>query len=298
MESSIAKKRRFSGKFRERSQYTASDRLGSRPRPSSTKEQIAKRLLPPPSPFTFHLASSPRTDKRALIRTVIALAKTTALDLETKVTGSDSSFTAEAGQPLRAEIPPGPSWLQKAVFYQVYPQSYYDSNGDGIGDLPGVTAKLDYIASIGCNAVWLNPIFESPFGDAGYDIADFYEVAPRYGTNDDFKNLCLEAHKRGLRVCIDLVAGHTSVLNQWFQESALDWPNQYSNWYIWTPAAENVTGSQPYPGQDRRAERYLPNFFAFQPALNYGYADPQASWQLPATDPACIAVREELKSII
>src|ERR1700759_5276136 len=128
------------------------------------------------------------------------------------------SFAMEAGAPIFAQLPPGPQWLRTAVFYQVYPQSFYDSNGDGIGDLPGITAKLDYIHSIGCNAIWLNPIFESPFGDAGYDIADFYKVAPRYGTNDDFKTLCAEAHQRGLRVCLDLVAGHTSVVSHWFQE--------------------------------------------------------------------------------
>ena len=183
----------------------------------------------------------------------------------------------EDGAKFSAEVPPGPKWLQTAVFYQIYPQSYYDSNGDGIGDLPGITAKLDYISSIGCNAIWLNPIFESPFGDAGYDVADFYKVAARYGTNDDFKYLCAEVHKRGMHVCVDLVAGHSSIANSWFQQSALDWRNRYSNWYIWTPAAENVTGSQLYPGQDRRPERYLPNFFPFQPALNYGYM-PRPTW--------------------
>src|SRR5271166_1959069 len=88
-------------------------------------------------------------------------------------------------------------------------------------------------------------------------------VASRYGTNEDLKNLCVEAHKRGMHVCLDLVAGHSSVLNPWFQQSALDWRNRYSNWYIWTPAAENVTGSQPYPGKDRRPERYLPTSFLF-----------------------------------
>jgi len=143
-------------------------------------------------------------------------------------------------------------------------------------------------------------MYESPFGDAGYDVADSYMVASRYATNEDLKNLCVEAHKRGMHVCLDLVAGHTSVLNPWFQQSALDWRNRYSNWYIWTPAAENVTGSQPYPGKDRRPERYLPNFFPFQPALNYGYArpGPKEPWQLPTTDPACIAVREELKKVM
>jgi glycosidase len=209
-------------------------------------------------------------------------------------------LTSDPIAPLYAEVPPGPKWLQTAVFYQIYPQSYYDSNGDGIGDLPGITAKLDYIYSVGCNAIWINPIYESPFGDAGYDVADFYKTAPRYGTNEDFKNLCAEAHKRGMHVCLDLVAGHTSVAHPWFQQSALDQPNRYSNWYIWMPARENVPGSQPFPGEHNRSDRYLPNFFPFQPALNYGYArpDPKEAWQLPTTDPACIAVREELKKVM
>ena len=207
------------------------------------------------------------------------------------------SFAIVAAAPLCAEVPPGPKWLQTAVFYQVYPPSYFDSNGDGIGDLPGITAKLDYIQSIGCNAIWINPIYESPFGDAGYDVADFYKVAMRYGTNNDFKNLCAEAHKRDMHVCLDLVAGHTSIAHPWFQQSALDQPNPYSNWYIWTPERENVPGSQTFPGEHNRSDRYLPNFFPFQPALNYGYArpNPKETWQLPPTDPACIAVREELK---
>jgi maltose alpha-D-glucosyltransferase/alpha-amylase len=209
-------------------------------------------------------------------------------------------FAIEAGAPIFAELPPGPKWLRTAVFYQVYPQSFYDSNGDGIGDLPGITAKLDYIYSIGCNAIWINPVFESPFGDAGYDVADFYKVAPRYGTNDDLKNLCAAAHQRGMHVCLDLVAGHTSTAHPWFQRSALDQSNRYSKWYIWTPATENIPGSQPFPGEHNRSDRYLPNFFPFQPALNYGYGrpDPKEPWQLPTTDPACIAVREELKKVM
>ena len=210
-------------------------------------------------------------------------------------------FSNEAVPPLPAQVPAGPAWLQTAVFYQVYAQSFCDSNGDGIGDLPGITAKLDYIHSVGCNAIWINPIFASPFGDAGYDVADFYEIAPRYGTNEDLKNLCAEAHKRGMHICLDLVAGHTSTSNKWFQQSALDHPNPYSNWFIWTPATENVPGSQPYPGENHRPERYLPNFFPFQPALNYGYAlpDPREPWQRPmTTDPACIAVRDELKKVM
>jgi maltose alpha-D-glucosyltransferase / alpha-amylase len=209
-------------------------------------------------------------------------------------------FAIEAVALLCAEVPPGPKWLQTAVFYQVYPQSYFDSNGDGIGDLPGITSKLGYIQSVGCDAIWINPIYQSPFGDAGYDVADFYKVAPRYGTNEDLKNLCADAHKRGMHVCLDLVAGHTSTAHPWFQQSALDRPNRYSNWFIWTPAAESVPGSEPFPGEHHRSGRYLPNFFTFQPALNYGFArpDPKEPWQLPTTDPACIAVREELKRVM
>ena len=86
-----------------------------------------------------------------------------------------------------------PQWLLNAVFYQVYPQSFYDTNGDGIGDLPGITAKMDYIHSLGVTALWINPFFVSPFNDGGYDVADYYKVAPRYGTNEDFKLLCSEA---------------------------------------------------------------------------------------------------------
>jgi len=93
-----------------------------------------------------------------------------------------------------------PSWLSKAVFYQIYPQSFCDSNGDGIGDLPGIILKLDYIQSLGVTALWLNPVFESPFGDAGYDVSDFCKVAPRYGTNADLVRLFKAAHKRGLKV--------------------------------------------------------------------------------------------------
>ena len=110
-------------------------------------------------------------------------------------------------------------WLEDAVFYEVYPQSFRDSNGDGIGDIPGITEKLEYIQELGCNALWINPCFTSPFYDAGYDVEDYYSVAPRYGTNEDLKKLFEAAHQRGMHVLLDLVPGHTAVTHPWFQES-------------------------------------------------------------------------------
>jgi len=103
--------------------------------------------------------------------------------------------------------PPGPqpAWLARAVFYQIYPQSFYDANGDGVGDLAGIEAKLDYLADLGVNALWINPCFVSPFKDAGYDVADYCRIAPRYGTNDQFKALLDAAHDHGIRLCLDLV---------------------------------------------------------------------------------------------
>ena len=100
-----------------------------------------------------------------------------------------------------------PQWLKNAVFYEIYPQSFFDTNGDGIGDINGITAKLDYVKSLGFNALWLNPCYLSPFMDAGYDVADYKTVAPRYGTNEDLYNLFNQAHERGMHVILDLVPG-------------------------------------------------------------------------------------------
>ena len=136
-----------------------------------------------------------------------------------------------------------PEWLNNAVFYEVYPQSFNDTNGDGIGDIPGITEKLDYIAELGCTALWINPCFDSPFGDAGYDVADYCKVAPRYGTNDDLINLFNEAHKRGMHVLLDLVPGHTSWKHPWFLESMKAERNEYTDRYVWTNSIwEEPTG--------------------------------------------------------
>lgn len=102
-------------------------------------------------------------------------------------------------------------WLENAIFYEIYPQSFNDTNGDGIGDFQGIIEKLDYIKKTGFNAIWMNPCFDSPFGDAGYDVRDYKKAAARYGTNDDLKRLFDECHKRGMHILLDLVPGHTSV---------------------------------------------------------------------------------------
>ena len=195
-----------------------------------------------------------------------------------------------------------PDWLDTAAFYEVYPQSFLDTNDDGIGDLPGVIAKLDYIQSLGCNAIWLNPCFQSPFGDAGYDISDFYQVDPRYGTNEDLDDLIRQAHERGMRIVLDLVAGHTSTEHPWFKASCEPEPNKYSNWYVWTSSVwESVAAPlRAISGYSDRDASYVTNFFHFQPALNYGFAnpDPAKPWQLPVDHPDVQAVHQELRNIM
>ncbi|MEI6150314.1 MAG: alpha-amylase family glycosyl hydrolase, partial [bacterium] len=195
-----------------------------------------------------------------------------------------------------------PSWLSKAVFYQIYPQSFCDSNGDGIGDLPGIISKLDYIQSLGVTALWLNPVFESPFGDAGYDVSDFCKVAPRYGTNADLVRLFKAAHKRGIKVVLDLVAGHTSDQHPWFKEASNDPKSPYANHFIFTGQEEQRSCYyyQPAVVKGRRGGYYVPNFLAFQPCLNYGYMDPDPAkpWQLPTDHPDCLAVRGMLRDVM
>lgn len=190
------------------------------------------------------------------------------------------------------------NWLTDAVVYEIYPQSFNDTNGDGIGDLQGIIEKLDYIKDLGFTAIWLNPINASSFRDAGYDVTDFYSVAPRYGTNDDYKRMCDEAHKRGMKVMFDLVAGHTSIDHPWFIESAKVEKNEYTNRYIWTN--ESFDDGVGIASLGERDAKVINNFFWSQPALNYGYANPNPNnpWELPVDHPDCVAMRKELMNII
>lgn len=197
------------------------------------------------------------------------------------------------------KIQPVPSWLKSAVFYQIYPQSFQDTNNDGIGDIKGIIQRLDYIKWLGCNAVWINPCFESPFFDAGYDVTDYYKVAPRYGTNEDLEELFKEAHKRGIKVCLDLVAGHTSDQHAWFKASQQKEKNEYSDRYIWT-SDSTIKPTKFVSGKFERNGTYRKNFFDCQPALNYGYGKPDSAnpWEQPVTAEGPKRTKAELIKIM
>ena len=190
-------------------------------------------------------------------------------------------------------------WLKDAVFYEIYPQTFYDTNGDGIGDFNGIIEKLDYIKSLGCNALWINPCFDSPFKDAGYDVRDYKKVAPRYGTNNDLYRLFGEAHKKGIRVLLDLVPGHTSEEHEWFRQSQKAEKNEYSSRYIWTDFCfQGAKGMGFIGGESERSGTYILNFFKCQPALNYGFLKVEEPWQLPTDHPDAIATREAMKDVM
>ncbi len=190
-------------------------------------------------------------------------------------------------------------WLDDAIFYEIYPQSFMDSNGDGIGDFQGIISKLDYIKELGCNALWINPCFVSPFGDAGYDVADYYMIAPRYGTNEDAKQLFEEVHKRGMHILLDLVPGHTSIEHPWFVESMKAERNEYSDRYIWTEDVWEVPENQgSLRGVSERDGSCILNFFVFQPALNYGYYKKTRPWQMSPEDEGPKATLEAMKDVM
>ncbi len=193
-----------------------------------------------------------------------------------------------------------PKWLKDTVFYEIYPQSFYDSNGDGIGDIEGIIQKLDYVKSVGCNAIWLNPCYDSPFMDAGYDVRNYKKVAERYGTNEDLERLFKVAHEKGMKILLDLVPGHTSDTHEWFIKSKDPVPNEYSNRYIWTKSAWDAPPQyRMLVGITDRDGNYMVNYFSSQPALNYGFHEiTHPEWQLPCDHPDCLATVEALKDIM
>lgn len=168
-------------------------------------------------------------------------------------------------------------WWRGASIYQVYPRSFADSNNDGIGDLPGITARLDYVASLGVDAIWLSPFFTSPMRDFGYDVADYCDVDPIFGTLADCDALIARAHQLGLRLLIDQVYSHTSDQHAWFRESRASRDNRHADWYVWADARpdgsppnnwQSVFGGPAWTWDARRCQYYMHNFLSDQPQLN------------------------------
>lgn len=190
-------------------------------------------------------------------------------------------------------------WLENAVFYEIYPQSFNDTNADGIGDFQGIIDKLDYVKELGCNAIWMNPCFESPFLDAGYDVSDYYKTAARYGTNEDLKRLFDECHKRDMHILLDLVPGHTAAEHKWFKESCKAEKNEYTDRYVWTDFVwTEPEGMSSIKGFSDRSGCCAVNFFSHQPALNYGFYKKTADWQQTQDDEGPKATLEEMKNIM
>ncbi|MBA3669213.1 MAG: DUF3459 domain-containing protein [Sphingomonas sp.] len=169
------------------------------------------------------------------------------------------------------------SWWRGAAIYQIYPRSFADSDGDGVGDLPGITEKLDYVASLGVDGIWLSPFFTSPMHDFGYDVSDYCDVDPVFGTLADFDALVGRAHELGLKVIIDQVYSHSSIDHPWFAESRTDRVNAKADWYVWADAKadgspptnwQSVFGGPAWTWDARRGQYYLHNFLAQQPDLN------------------------------
>lgn len=174
-------------------------------------------------------------------------------------------------------------WSEGAVVYQIYPRSFQDSNGDGIGDLPGIISRLDYIKQLHVTTIWLSPFYPSPMADFGYDVADYCDVDPMFGTMEDFDRLLAGVHERGMQLIIDFVPNHTSDEHPWFQQSRSSHENRYSDWYVWRDAKVDELGNRLPPnnwldvlnGQsawewdERRGQYYLHSFHKRQPDLNW-----------------------------
>src|SRR4030095_893729 len=177
----------------------------------------------------------------------------------------------------RVAATPGRAWWLGAPIYQIYPYSFADSNDDGVGDLPGITARLHHRASLGVAAIWLSPFFTSPMKDFGYDISDYRNVDPRFGSLADFDQLVERAPALGLKVIIDQVYAHTSDQHEWFRESRASRDNPRADWYVWADARpdgsppnnwQSVFGGPAWTWDARRGQYYLHNFLPEQPDLN------------------------------
>ena len=177
-------------------------------------------------------------------------------------------------------------WWRGAIFYQVYPISFMDTDGDGFGDLAGVTAQLDYIAGLGVDAIWLSPVFRSPMLDFGYDVSDYCDIDPMFGTLDDFDDLVASAHQRGLKVIIDQIYSHSAMAHGWFAESRTNRTNPKADWYVWADAKADGTppnnwlsvfGGPAWQWDSGRQQYYFHNYLREQPDLNLHNSEVQAA---------------------
>ncbi|WP_342618861.1 alpha-glucosidase family protein [Rhodoferax sp. GW822-FHT02A01] len=187
---------------------------------------------------------------------------------------------------MQLQKAPNDNWWRGGVIYQIYPRSFADSNGDGIGDLPGITAHLDYVASLGVDGIWLSPFFKSPMKDFGYDISDYCAVDPMFGSLADFKALVDRAHALGLKVMIDQVLSHSSDQHPWFVESRSSKTNSKADWYIWADAKDDgnppnnwlsIFGGSAWQWDTRRCQYYMHNFLTSQPDLNFHNPEVQSA---------------------
>jgi alpha-glucosidase len=185
-------------------------------------------------------------------------------------------------EPTRHDLPKvaprAHDWWRGAVIYQIYPRSFADADGNGIGDLPGIERRLDYVASLGVDAVWISPFFKSPMKDYGYDVADYCDVDPIFGTLDDFDRVLEKAHRLGLKLLVDFVPSHTSDQHEWFKEARASRTNPRADWYVFadpkpdgTPPNNwlSVFGGPAWEWEPRRGQYYLHNFLKEQPDLNF-----------------------------
>lgn len=193
-------------------------------------------------------------------------------------------------------------WLRDAIFYQIYPQSFYDSNADGIGDFRGIEQKLPYLEELGVNAIWMNPCFDSSFFDAGYDVRDYFSTASRYGSNEDLKHLIDAVHERGMHILLDLVPGHTAIDHPWFLESCRDEKNASTDRYIWRtdgPRWQYYQGIAGFlSGISERPGMVAFNCFSTQPALNYGFGKVTEPWQFSCDSPEAERMRLKMQEIM
>ena len=188
--------------------------------------------------------------------------------------------------------------FSRMMVYEIYPTSFQDSNGDGVGDLEGITSRLDYIRGMGFNAIWFNPFYRSPFKDGGYDVEDFFDVDPRFGDLDAFRKMTAAAHEKGMDIIVDLVAGHSALNNADFLESAKAERNEKSDLFIWNDdpwkRSQNLIS-----GMFDRHGSYMVNFFAHQPAFNYGFNKiEEPSWQLSYRDERTFLARNYLLDVM